>query len=218
MKYFILRYVGKPIGESGELCGTKYCFTSACPICGTNAQLEGRLHVRKLGNTRSDFLQTIDGDNLISEQLYILLISEGIGIGEIQKAIDHNGLELGYYHLYTSMFLPKAMKYDGLLIEDQCRSCKRNGYFNDAVIGDLESKTQTRIKPVKLYYRKEDVAVLEKTDIISSWEHMGLSNMTNEGNLVARYARPMLIVSDRLVTVLTKMKIDNIRYEAVNIE
>ncbi len=218
MEYFVITYTGKPIGESGESCSTEYILDEACETCGTGAKLSGSLKTKKLNKTKKNFFQTVDGDYLISEELHIKLVEKGIKIGYLDKVVDFKNNQLTFYHLYTELSFPKTTNFSGLIIDSQCETCKRNGYFNDVIIGDLEKNIPTKIIPLELNYSDLNLDLKKQSDFFNSWEHMGLSNREAKGNLVVRYARPMLIVSERLKIVLEEERLENLKFDVIKID
>ncbi len=217
MNYFILTYVGKPVGESGENWGTEYIFNYACNKCGTGASVKKNLKSYKLENIAKEIFQTIDGDYIISKDLYILLKSKNIQVGNLKNVTSASGEILPFYHLFADHGLPKAAETKGLIKENQCVECRRNGYFNNIVMGDLDKRINTKVLPVRLTYNKLDIVLLGNEDILNSWEHMGLSEKEAEGNSVVRYARPLLIVSKGFKEILEECKLKNIEFESINI-
>jgi hypothetical protein len=217
MNYFVFTYTGKPIGESGESCGTTYKLDTGCNLCGTGVLLAGNLKTTKISSTGHDIFQTIDGDYIISEKLHNEILNENIDIGNLKNIVGLKGSKLPFYHLVSELSLPKVSKANGLIIEGQCMNCRRNGYFNDLIMGNLEKKIPTRIVPLELVYDKMDAPLFNQRDIISSWEHIGLSSREAKGNRVIRYARPLLIVSDRLKNFLEKRKLRNLKFEPIKI-
>lgn len=137
MKYFIVKYYARPRGESGESCKSNYNLEDACKNCGTGAKLVGNLNCKGLTKVSIDFFQTLDWDFLISDNLYKFLLSKGVQISNLKKVFDSKRNELPFYHLYTELNFPKSLPMsEGLVTEDQCPVCKRNGYFCDAKIGN----------------------------------------------------------------------------------
>jgi hypothetical protein len=217
MNYFVLTYTGKPIGESGECCGTKYDFTHACKVCGTGAKVKGNLKTKKIKNVKKDFFQTLDGDNIISEKLYHLIKENDIKIDNHKNVVDCRNNTLPYYHFFTDYYLPKAQETKGLIKENECPYCKQNGFFNDIVIGNIENNYSTKICPVILIYLEDNLKILEKSDLINTWEHMGLSNKNKENNLIIRYARPLQIISEKLKKTFIHLKVKDLKFEKIEI-
>lgn len=217
-KYYILEFRFNYVGDSGEEVYNNYDIKSACQNCGTGAILTGKLYVKGISKTKKEIFYTLAGDTIITESLYHTLLLNNIKLGVLQKVIDKRGIILPFYHLYTKLSFPKSLpKSKGLIIEDQCTICKQNGYFNDAIIGDLEKNIPTYIVPLELYYDKIDEDFLSKSDFFNTWEHMGLSNIKAEGNKVVGYARPMLIISEKFKLVLEDLKIKGLEFSEIKI-
>lgn len=217
MEHFVLTYTGKPIGESGENCGTEYGFEKACDVCGSGAVIKGKLRCNKLGGGLKDIFQTIDGDIIISENLYIRMVNENIEVGGLKNVINIKGENLPFYHLFSAISLPKTFEANGLVVDNQCLTCKRNGYFNDLLMGDLKNKLPSKIIPVQLVYREEVLDIYRHFDILSTWEFMGLSNKKAIGNLAVRFARPLLIVSETMKRFMEKSQLQNLKFEPIKV-
>lgn len=210
MKYYILEYHAKPVGESGESCKSIYNLESSCDNCGTGAKLVGNLISKGLTNVHKDFFLTFDWDFLLSEQLYRFLLSKDVPLTNLKKVLDSKKNELPFYHLYTEENFPKSLpSSEGLVTERQCPVCKSNGYFCDAKIGDAAKGIPTVITPLKLKYTGIRNKFLASSELFNTWEHLGLSNLRSEGTNVIRYARPMLIVSERIKNAFEEYGIKN---------
>jgi hypothetical protein len=216
MQFFILTYTGKPLGESGECCNTNYDFAKACKKCGTGARVLGNLRTKGLTKIAKDFFQTNDGDTIISAKFKEDILTSNIKIGELTKIVDYRGKELPYYHLTSEFMLPKVTDIKGLKIEDQCDVCKQNGYFNEAIIGNIKLGIPTVVKPVELFYNNVDADFLKQSDVFLSWEHMGKSNLVAHDKYVVGYARPLLIISEQVYNFLTSKRVRNIEVEKIN--
>lgn len=218
MKFYIIDYINKPRGESGESCKSIYNLEDACKICGTEARLVGNLVSRGLAKINTNFFATLDGDFLISEHLYKYLLSKSIGITNLKKVFDSKKTELPFYHLYTEISFPRYLPAsEGLVTERQCPVCKRNGYFCDAKIGDHKKGIPTIIKPLKLVYQDLSKAFLESSELFNTWEHLGISNLKAEGMKVVRYARPMLIVNEKIKIAFDEYGVKDTKFEEVKI-
>ena len=216
MQFFILTYTGKPLGESGECCNTNYDFTKACKKCGTGARVLGNLRTKGLTKIGKDFFETIDGDAIISAKFKEDMMMSNIKIGELTKIVDYKGPKLPFYHLTSEFMMPKATEIKGLNIEDQCNVCNHNGYFNEAIIGNIKLGIPTVVKPVELFYNNVDAGFLKQSEVFLSWEHMGKSNLVAHDKYVVRYARPLLIVSELFYNFLTSKGVKNFEVEKIN--
>jgi len=102
--------------------------------------------------------------------------------------------------------------------ENQGHDCKRNGYFNHAVIGDIKKNIPTIISPLNFIYKKCDFESIANSMVIKTWECAGLSNKIAKDNIVNRYARPWIIINQQIRDLFEQEKISNIEYETVLIE
>ncbi|HEY0655282.1 MAG TPA: hypothetical protein VGD65_19245 [Chryseosolibacter sp.] len=216
MKYYVITNSLRPKGQSGESCGSRYSLDFACKNCGTGAQLLGNLNTRGLNSVNENFFSTLDGDFLISMRVYSALISNGIVLHEVSQVEDHRGNPLDFYHLNPRLSFPKLLpQSQGLKVEDQCPVCKQNGYFNEIVIGDLKKEIKTYVMPLTFHYGGIDRDFLSQSDIFHTWEHLGLSNLRANGNKVIRYARPLLIVTEKVREVFEDLKLEKISFSEV---
>lgn len=216
MKYYKITYVGSPKGESGERCKSLYNLDNACQYCGTGAKLVGSLICRGLKNVTRDFFLTVDWDFLISEKFFNFLSLKGALLGELKKVTDSKKVELPYYHLYTEFSLPKSLQSsEGLLIDRQCTKCKRDGHFNDYKVIKAADHITTETIPLRLKYDSSIKEYWGSSDLFRTWEHFGLSSNKNEGIRVIGYARPLLIVSERLKSLFGEFGIKQTEFEEI---
>lgn len=215
MKYYILIYNRAPIGESGESCKSNYSIEIACRSCGTGGILVGKLKTKGLRQIKKDFFITLDDDFIISENLYQKLITDGIKLGDLRKIVDYKNNDLPFYHLNTNIILPPS-KMNNFAIEGQCPVCKRNGYFSKVVFNQ-SSNVPTKVLPFSLQYSKEqlDSLFFDKSDIFFTWECTGLSNLTAHDIFVVRYARPLLVISEKFKESLDKYEIKGLKFEEI---
>jgi hypothetical protein len=213
MNYYLINYQLNGIGESGESCSSEYDLSEACQTCGTGAKLLGPLIAKGLTNCNKDIFQTKNGDWLISSKLYQSLNSS-IKLN-LKPVVNNKNQALEFWHLNTSESLPKSnINSSGFVIENQCMTCHRDGHFNDVEIGDLKQGRETIVKPLIFVYNNN---FEWNGDIFQTWERYGISNKVVSGNNVIRYARPWLIVSDRVKKLLEELKIPKVSYQQIEI-
>jgi hypothetical protein len=218
MRYYLIKYKEKPIGDSGESTKSDYNLADACNACGTGAKLNGPLKVSGILDTRKEIFQTLAGDFIISGGLYEK-IRELYRDFELLNVVDTKSTPLSHYHLTSNFLLPRFNETStGFEIDGQCPKCRRNGYFNSAVIGDLERNIPTTIKPLNLVYKKIDFENLKNPKISCTWESKGLSNKTTHGNHVTRYARPWIMISEQLKDIFDAENTNTINYEQIRVE
>ena len=215
MRHFIISYKKRPLGESGESCKSDYDLSNACIDCGTGAKLIGNLRVKGFSNILMDFFETLDGDSIISTRFYNL-IQENFNDFNLTQVIDSRNNPLDFYHFTNSAILPR-FKIDstGFVIDRQCQTCKRNGYFTHAEIGNLEKNIPTIIHPYIFKYDKNDLEKYKSTLILNTWECFGLSNKVATDKYVIRYARPLIIVCEKIKDIFDNEKLKDIEYEEI---
>jgi len=203
-------------GDSGESYGSTYDLSNACKACGTGARLVGKLYTKGLKNVDGDYLYTLAGDNLVSKKLYEALVKNDAILNDVSIVLDSKNRDTSFFYLNPRFSFPKMLPCsEGLVISDQCPICKQNGFFNHVIAGSLEKGISTYVTPFKFYYSGIDNDFLDQSDIFHTWECMGLSNIKAEGNRVVRYARPLLIVSDKVKEVLEQFKIRKILFDEI---
>ena len=218
MNYYIISYKENPTGESGEQCKTEYDFTYACDECGTGAEVIGNLRVKSLSNIKKDFFETIDGDFIVSNRFYQNIKSYFANL-ELNQVRDSKNQLMDFFHFNSNIVLPKfGNNSTGYIVENQCPICKRNGYFCDAQIGNVETKTPTIIKPLILKYKKRELEEFENSIIMKTWECYGLSNKIPKGKYLTRYARPLIIVNETMKTIFGNEGITNVDFDKIMIE
>jgi hypothetical protein len=216
MKYYVIEYHAKPKGYSGERCNSTYDLAEACKNCGTGAKLVSNLIIKGITEVKTSFFATLSGDFLISEELYKFLLSKGVQVANLKKVVDSKKNELSFYHLYTEVDFPKSLpSSEGLVTERQCPVCKKNGYYCDAKIGDAAKGIPTVITPLRLKYEGISKEFLASSELFNSWEHLAVSNLKAKGMNVIRYARPMLIVSERIKKAFEEYGVKNAVFEEV---
>lgn len=219
MKFYVLKYTANPKGYSGERCNSSYDVSNSCSNCRSGVKLIGNLITKGITNVRTSFFVTLSGDFLISQELYDFMSGKGLRIKELRIVVDYKKKELPYYHLYTEQVFPKFLQNsEGLIIENQCPICHRNGYFSDVKIGDNKKNIPTVITPLVLRYTEIPLNFLESSEFFSTWEYLGLSNLKVEGIKIVRYARPMMIVSERIKLAFEEFGVKNAKFEEVIIQ
>lgn len=209
MKYYILKICRAPIGESGDSCKSTYHFDHACKACGTGAVLVGKLRTKGLSRAKADIFETLDDDCILSERLFNELKNGGVNLNHSNSVVDYRNNELPFYYLNTNIILPEA-KMRHFSVNGQCPVCKRNGFWTKVRISDPKDYF-----PYDLHYSKEVLDCLEGEDFTYTWECMGMSNLVEHDIYVIRYARPLLIISEKFKTVLEKNKIRHLEFEEI---
>lgn len=212
MKYYILCYNQSPIGDSRDSI-LEYDFSRACNACGTGAVLVGNLKLSGINKLKRDFFETYIGDYIISEKLLNHLESKNLLTENLKKIHNMKNSELAYYHLYTKAILPPAIKKNGLVVENQCETCKRNGFFYKL----SKSYEKSIVVPSGIVYSKSQIYGNENRHFYFTWECFGYSNLVAHGNNEVGFARPMLVVSEFFMSAINELKVKGVEFEPITI-
>jgi hypothetical protein len=90
----------------------------------------------------------------------------------------------------------------GVVREDPCPDCERDGYFGTAK------------SPLELRYALDPDDLEEMPDLVSTWEHFGRSKLV-EPFEESVFSQPLLLVKSRVVELLQTLKIRGLRFHPV---
>ena len=88
----------------------------------------------------------------------------------------------------------------GLLTEDQCQVCKREGFFHDMR------------EPLQPVYRMGDAERRKLPDLLTSWEYFGHSRTSKQQSEYLGFAQPELILSNRVVRFFLERKVPRVSF------
>lgn len=173
----------------------KLDLSESCKTCGTGWK-KSFLEVNKLPN--SDLSKTMLEDFIISEKLFNYLSNNGIDLSNLSK-IQLKGVEVDYYWLKGQYGLsPMDLnKSKGIIIDNQCENCHRNGFFD------------TLKEDPMYFYSFTEFEKNCKYDIFNTWEHFGASILTPSGNRVFKMSRPRIIISSKVYEILSRYQFKN---------
>lgn len=128
-----LRLDAGPSGSGGPAYGTQYDLGAGCPTCGSGAPQIGPLRIRA-----SDFARVT---TIASTYTGELLLSDAVA-DEVHEAAQSQGLELrqaeysrstkqgSIWQLLPTTTAPPLLRRESrLTVEQQCRTCLRDGHF-----------------------------------------------------------------------------------------
>jgi hypothetical protein len=142
------------------------------------------------------------------------LLSESLKLGDLKNVIDAKNTLLPYYHLNNTLILPEAISKNGLVIEEQCPICKRNGYYYKLTkVNDRNTSIPTGIT-----YSSKQIDNMENYDFFFTWECFGLSYLVASSSNIVGFARPLLIVSEKFKNILEKLKVKGLEFEPVTVK
>lgn len=218
--FYLMLNTAKETGESGESAGGKFDLTHACKNCGTGYKLIGNLPVKAV-KLQKDFIETMDRDYLISDQLYMVFRSSTAKIPDFQPVINSKTKAiLPYSHFKPDLFFPKMNNdSEGITTDEQCSVCKQNGYFDiiefPANLDSENAINQVRDIPRKYKYSNVSTELLNRSDIFYTWEYFGYSNLIATEKKVIGFARPRIIVSEIVKSIFEKFPIKNVLFEKI---
>lgn len=196
MKYYILNSSANRIGESGESIGSEYTLQNACSFCGTGAKYVGKFLIKPPKNKTLAIFRTLDTDFIVSDVVYMDLLSNGCKVN-FRRTISVSGKDLPYWHLTSEVELPKVYSSPYLRFDpaDQCVHCKKNGWYGTPSMKDGS---------LLLTYKNVSNEILSNSDVFITWERNGISRNTIEGEFGIGFARPFVIVSEKVKNILIK--------------
>lgn len=213
MKYFILCYREAPVGDSHD-SKLEYDFTNACHECGTGARLVGNLKLIGINKLKKDFFETYMGDYVLSERLLNFLKTKNIISEELKNVCNSKNMEQPYYHLYTNVTLPPAIKKEGLATDDQCPICKRNGFFSKL----SKQNGKTTVLPSGIVYSTSQISKMGSHHFFLTWECFGYSNPVAHGNNEVGFARPLIVVSECFKNAIEDFKVKGVEFKLIEVQ
>lgn len=203
MHYYVLICTSAPKGDSGPCAGTKYDMEPACQHCGTGAQPVGNRQITGLKPTKKPFIQTFDYTYLIDRKLAEAFHNNGIN--SLADVTNTRGKRLPFLEIKPTFTLPKfSSTSKGVICENQCAYCKRNGFFGRPHI------------PLQLIYDNLPPTAFEH-NILETYECFGYSAIRQPFE-DSGFASPMLVVSQLVVNVFTQEKVNGVDFFPVTIE
>jgi hypothetical protein len=188
---------------SGPAAGTRYDLGDACSVCGTGARQIGPLKVKaKRAIEKLDIILTLDRDVLLSARVGEELQRESSDA--LGPVADANGRPLPVLQLRAQETLPHfSSRTTGVLREDPCASCDRNGHFGD--VG----------QPYRLVYESVQEAIW-KNDVLATWECFGVSALRSPFS-DSVIALPVHVISQRLFERLRRAGVRPIEFQPIEI-
>lgn len=180
--------------SGGPKHGTDYDLTGACKQCGTGAMQVGPLIVggEEVMSLRSaKAAQTFLGHILVRQEVALALSDFGTTGLDLRLVFESTGnfqRRLPWRQILACRTLPPmSPATTGLIRDEVCSSCQRNGFF------------ETAKKPMRIVYREADL--LGSQDVNLTWESFGYSKL--EASLRSSLlARPAVLVSPKVVRIL----------------
>jgi hypothetical protein len=195
-----------PSGHGGPRYGTRFTLEHACPRCGTGARPDGDVVLRASDvPKRGDVFETLDGERFVSDRVRDALLAADVTGGEFHPVrAARTDDPLPWSQLVAPFELPPfdAETTGGVVREDPCPECERDGYFGTAK------------SPLELRYAFEPDYLEDVPDLVSTWEHFGRSKLV-EPFEESVFAQPLLLVKSRVVELLQKLKIRALKFDPV---
>jgi hypothetical protein len=122
-----------PKGFGGPKHGTRFDMRSACGRCGTGATQASPLMVRAAELPKTgDVVQTLDNDLLIPHRVVDVLRGSQVAGIELRPimCVDGGKVDPWVQLIATTALPPMAETADGIVVENQCPACRRDGYFH----------------------------------------------------------------------------------------
>jgi hypothetical protein len=191
----------------GPQYGTAYDLAKGCPQCGTGAVQISPLRLNPSEIPKKGVIfQTFDDERLVSPGLARVLSEAQITGLELRRAHSYTGLaNLPWAQLIAPTELPlMASSSKGILREDPCPLCGRDGYFNDAYT------------PTEIEYDNDQVVLDALPDVVHTYEHFGNSRLRTPFN-ESHFAQPLLLVKPKVLKVFQQKKVRGVEFVPINL-
>jgi hypothetical protein len=187
-------------GNGGPKYGTKFDLSDACPLCGSGAKQISSLRVRPSDlKGKAGIVNSSDYDYLFSENL-VGSSFENIKsqFRQVKSSID--GSFLPWWQLLPQIHLPYFEASSlGILRENHCHICNRDGYFHDAFC------------PIELKYDKNKITENNISAINFTSELFG-NSVIKDPMENSHFAQPMLIVNVEVFKMLYMQKVKGLEF------
>lgn len=187
--------------------GTEYDLSYACPLCGTGAIQTSplRLNPSEIPK-KGDIFQLIDHEKLVYLELAHALKDAEISGLELRPAQSYKDkIDLPWVQLLAHVQLPPmAPTSTGVLREDPCPLCGRDGYFASAH------------EPMEIEYSSNLASVDALPDVVSTYECFGNSRL-REPITDSYFALPLMLVKPKVYNIFQQQKVHGLDFLPVKV-
>jgi hypothetical protein len=155
-----------PKGFGGPTYDTTYDLASACLKCGTGAiQTSSLILKRSEIPPKGDIFRSFDGDILISEKLSGVIKENRVSGIELRKTLSHKDeMALPWLQINAQKEMPPmASTTTGIIRENPCNECNRDGYFHAS------------FEPILIHYDIDYEFLRALPDVVHTYERFGNS-------------------------------------------
>lgn len=196
--------------DGGPEFGTTYDLSQGCPRCGTGAPQTSPLIVsgeevvglRDLIAAQTFYRHIIVRENVARD----LVAAEvtGVELRKVFESCGHTQRKLPFNQICAQRTMPPmSPRTTGLIRENVCSACRRNGYF------------QTTASPTRPVYRAEDIRGAQ--DVNATWECFGYSILKPDVR-DSVIAQPLLVISPKVLKIFMDHGITAFDYYPIRID
>lgn len=182
----------RPTEQGGPFHGTEYDLSTACPICGSGAiQVSPLLVSARLIRSKSQFVQTLHGEVIVSRQIALALREARVDGIELRQVVSHVGREpLPWWQILVRESLPPMdNRSKGILVEQSCPACNRDGRFASST------------RPLELVYNMDDRIFCNENMARRTFELFGKSAIARPFQN-SSFAQPLIMISSSVLSIL----------------
>lgn len=196
----------RPQHDAGPSTRTEYNLDKACKFCGIGAEQIGPLRITKSTITRKrDIITTYGNHYLVSKRVKVAFEQEKVLGVELRQVVSTRGEYLDYYQIIPLSHLPPLIAETGLHIDNQCKYCKRGGYFSGNIVGD----------PIVFRYRIDE-KILGPADVFYTSEYFGYSRLRTPFES-SHLATPALVIKPKVMRILEEIKVKEATFFPVEV-
>ncbi len=205
--FLALRIDRPPKGQGGPTYGTDYEMSRACRRCGTGARQISALILKASElEKKGDVTQTLDNERLVSPSLADVLRGERLTGLELRPVRSTKPAETVSWvqMVATEELPPMAQETEGVAVENQCPTCRRDGFFH------------TNKRPEQITYSSREVNPSALPDVVRTWEHFG-NSILKQPFEESHFAQPLFLVKPRVYEILRQNKIRGVVFTPVRL-
>lgn len=197
----------EPTGDGGSTYGTQFDLSQACSVCGSGARQASPL-ILKTGDlpAKAKVAVTNDSEILFQETVVQELLDSGFPqdvLNAVQASKENTPLPWRQLHPLADL-PPMSPETRGIVREDGCPNCGRDGYFSDGE------------HPIVIQYDINDLDLNGLPPVVATWERFGNSQLRFPIE-ESHFAPPLIIVKQKIYQILRSLRLRGLDFTPIEL-